>query len=215
MPIPLKTREKMNNDPLYTTCALYGQHGHVCEGRITREHAIIIAGKKCQKEWAIIPCCARGHGVDQFQDAGGQIPKDMREWCALNRATDKDIQEAVGEGAYSDINPLSRAAQYVQRRKGLNAKYGIYERKMPLLNTGFGINPAPDTKPLIFIEKPQWYPVSSFDKKIIDHAKAQLRMVDGFRCNDNTMIAIMIREYGKTLDIIDTVVGEEKPKINY
>lgn len=239
MPIPLKTREKMNNDPLYQHCSLYGQHGHVCDGRITREHAIIIGGKKCQKEWAVIPCCASGHGVDQFQDAGTAVPKDMREWVALNRATNKDLQEACGEEMYKEISPLSKTTLYVQRRKFLNAKYGKYERQFPVDKSLRGIvgQIAPTQKfvngrinlaldnvekvihPMITFpdaselkypaasEKNKWYLISNFDQAIIDRAKAHCKATGHFVGSDQTMIAIMIREYGKELDAVEALVG--------
>lgn len=64
-----------------------------CEGRDTNEHAIIVAGKKVQRFWAIIKCCAKHHGVDFHQDAHTEAPKRAREWVALNRASDEDLME--------------------------------------------------------------------------------------------------------------------------
>lgn len=209
----------MNNDPLYSTCALYGQHGHTCEGRITREHAIIIAGKKVQKEWAIIPLCAKGHGVDQFQDSNEMVPKSMREWVAFNTVTNRDLLDAVGETTFKDSRahePLSRAYPYVQKRKALNVKYGEYYRLFP---NAFGMAAievarlnSPEVQAAIKREKnftQKYYPISIADQRIIDIAKAQAKATGHFVGSDNTMIAIMIREYGKTLkDSVEAVTRE-------
>lgn len=230
MPIPQKTREKMAADPLYAFCAAYGQHRHICEGRITREHAIIVAGKKVQAEWAIPPICAKGHGVDQFQDAPGQIPKDMREWIALNRASDRDIQLAVGEASYSEISPFSKAAPYVQRRKALNAKYGVYVRQLPqpiaaqlmkspaaeALHRGTNMildNISQRNLPTMFVRAtPVFYPLTHQDEAIIEKAKAQHVAAGGRAMTTNGMIAKIIREYGQTLEIIEAVAGEDSNK---
>ena len=109
--IGAKLRKEMAQDPEYLRCSITTLHA--CRGRITREHAIIVAGKKVQKRWAIIPACAAAHGVDQFQDAGTEVPKAVRRWVALNRATDEELLE------YPKANLL-------QERGRLNAQYGIY-----------------------------------------------------------------------------------------
>src|SRR5258708_1149788 len=66
--IPNRIRKQISKDEDTKMCSLYGQLGHVCDGRITMEHAIYFAGKQLQEKWAIIPLCASGHGVDDFQD---------------------------------------------------------------------------------------------------------------------------------------------------
>lgn len=111
-----KVRKEIGADPEYSRCGLQGLHQDTigsCGGRITREHAMINAGKKIQQQWAIIPCCARHHGVDQFQDAHTEAPKEMRVWVALNRATEDELLE------YPRSN-------YVQARARLNQRYGLY-----------------------------------------------------------------------------------------
>lgn len=115
--IPKHLRAEMAQDPEYGRCALEGLLEDVigpCEGRITREHALYYAGRKVQARFAIIPCCARHHGVDRFQDAAG-APKRVREWAALNRATDEELQE------------LSKATDAMHRKEYLNAVYGEYQ----------------------------------------------------------------------------------------
>ena len=105
-------REEIQNDPEYSRCSLLG-HGP-CEGRITREHAIIYASKKVQERWAIIPLCALHHNVDQFQDAKTMV-KEMNVWVALNRATDEELARF----------PRAVPSFFFQRDR-LNDKYGIY-----------------------------------------------------------------------------------------
>lgn len=107
---------KQVDTPEYSRCGLQGMfEGTIgtCDGRITREHAMINAGRKIQEAWAIIPCCAKHHGVDHYQDAHTEAPKDMRVWVALNRATEAELLE------YPRSN-------YVQTRARLNQLYGPY-----------------------------------------------------------------------------------------
>lgn len=117
-PIPKRIRELIDKDPFYKNCALYGQHGHACEGRITMEHAIIFAGTQLQELWAIIPLCAHGHGVDQFL-GGESTSKDLRIWVALNRAT--ELERAR----------ISKAVDYHRELQRLNVKYGAYVPIVP------------------------------------------------------------------------------------
>lgn len=116
--INLKDREEMSQDPFYQTCALYGQHGHECGGKITWEHALKYAGKKLQEIWAIIPICEKAHAVNSFQDAG-TMNKEMNVWVALNRATDEQLEA------------ISKAESYLQKRVYLNSIYGEYVHKVP------------------------------------------------------------------------------------
>lgn len=117
-------RAEINADPEYSRCAvdlpmyvpLYG----ACEGRITREHAIIQAGSKLQRKWAIPPFCAKHHGVDQFQDGHMEVPKRVREWVAFNRATDEELMEF----------PKSN---YIREKELRNREFGEYVFP-PILN---------------------------------------------------------------------------------
>lgn len=107
-------RTEVGSDPEYTRCALQGLQFGECQGRITREHALIFAGKKIQERWAIIPACAAHHGVDFFQDAPTEAPKEVRVWVALNRAEEVELLA------------VSRVVNYFRERDRLNAKFGIY-----------------------------------------------------------------------------------------
>ena len=113
--IPRRIRLELSVDPQRYTCALKNFPGHVCEGRITREHATYYAGKKIQERWAIIFLCANGHGVDLHQDAPGQLPKEVRQWVALNQATISELEK------YDRAFP-----SFLNQRKYLNDVFGEY-----------------------------------------------------------------------------------------
>lgn len=113
--IPKKLREEMAIDPRRLLCSFKGILGHECGGRITREHAMYYAGKKIQERWAIIFLCAKGHGVDEYQDHPGQVSKEMRQWVALNQAT------------LADFARFPRAfPSFEHQRDYLNKRYGAY-----------------------------------------------------------------------------------------
>lgn len=107
-------RKDIGEDPEYSRCSLQGiSFVDECEGRITREHALIYAGKKIQEKWAIIPLCAKHHAVDQFQDAGTMV-KQRNVWVALNRATPEELRR------------FSKAVNYERMRATLNEEFGVY-----------------------------------------------------------------------------------------
>lgn len=128
--IPLKQRKEMAGKPFYTMCALAGHLGHECEGRITWEHAIIVAGKSYQAEWAIPPLCEKSHAVDNFQDAGTMI-KEINEWIAYSRATDEDLLKICGDSPGTDPR-FAKSKYHFQRKKYLINKYGVWTPKVPL-----------------------------------------------------------------------------------
>ena len=127
-PISQKVRRQINDDPGYRVCMLTAHPGHICGGRLTREHAVIHAGKQVDAKWAIISACARGQEVDQFQDAG-TMDKRLNIWVALNRATDEELLA------------VSKAVDYVRLRRYLNSIYGEYVAPEPMgataINYGF------------------------------------------------------------------------------
>jgi hypothetical protein len=125
--IPLKQREEMEKDPFYSTCAMYGQFDHQCDGRITWEHAIRVAGKNCQAKWSIVPLCAKAHAVDQFQDNHEMI-KERNEWIALSRASNQDILDLFGE---KEISKLGKSIFLFRQRDYLLKKYGKFVYKIP------------------------------------------------------------------------------------
>ncbi len=137
-PIPKKLKTEIFADPFYARCALSGRmieksfpvqgsmrHEkqmvlHLCDGRMTIEHALINGGNQVQKKFALVPLCAKAHSVDEFQD-GGDLDKNANVWVALNRATDEEIRE------------LSKVVDHFRIRTNLNNKYGPYsDRLLPL-----------------------------------------------------------------------------------
>lgn len=86
--IPKPLLEDILEDPFYKKC-IRNNEG-TCKGRITFEHAIIYAGKQVQEKWAIVPCCAFHHEVDEFQD-NGDLNKELNQLAALKRATEEDF----------------------------------------------------------------------------------------------------------------------------
>lgn len=84
-----------------------------CGGRLTKEHAIIYAGKQLQEEWAILDICEFHHGVNNYQDRG-DLKKEKHLWIALNRASDEELKA------------ISKCIDHIELRGRLNKKYGIY-----------------------------------------------------------------------------------------
>ncbi len=95
-------------DLYYKKCARSDEGN--CAGRITIDHAIIYAGRQLDELWALIPICAKHHDVDQFQ-GDGNLNREKHTWIALNRATDEELLR------------ISKAINYLELRKTLNAKY--------------------------------------------------------------------------------------------
>lgn len=116
-PISAKVKRLLDEEP--DVCAL--KEYHTCDGRITREHTLIYAGKQIDEAWAIIKLCAKYHGVDQFQD-NGLLNKEMNVWVALSKANDADLIR------------YSKVVDYIRLKKTLNAKYGIYKFPYPRKN---------------------------------------------------------------------------------
>ena len=125
--IPQKLRITLAADPEYKVCAKSGFPGHICDGRITWEHAVIYAGKQVQARWAIIPICALAHSVDWHQN-NGDLNKEVNLWIALNRASDEELD------AYSKVIP------YRAYRTRLNEKFGPWKNPyQPLTSIPRGI----------------------------------------------------------------------------
>lgn len=105
------TKNAVETDDFYRTCSLSRLGG--CGGRISIEHAIIFAGRQLDEPWALIPLCAKHHGVDQYQDVTA-VNKERSEWVALNRATDQELLA------------VSKVINYIHKRNYLNEKFGHY-----------------------------------------------------------------------------------------
>lgn len=92
-----------------------------CRGRLTKEHAIIFAGKQLQELWAILDICEFHHSVNLYQDTG-DMNKEKHIWIALNRATDEELLR------------ISKSTNYIQLRERLNKIYGNNTQRKPSIN---------------------------------------------------------------------------------
>lgn len=104
----------MATDDEYGTCMrnLYF-NDHVCQGRLTREHALIYSGRQIDERWAIISICAWAHDVDEWQDAGN-LDKDKNVYIALTRAGPEDLAKYP-------------RTDWEQMRRYLKSKFGRIE----------------------------------------------------------------------------------------
>lgn len=83
-----------------------------CQGRLTKDHTIIFAGKQLQEDWAIVDVCEFHHGVNKFQDSG-DLNREKHTYISLCRATDDDLRR------------ISKAVDYLALKKRLALKYDI------------------------------------------------------------------------------------------
>ena len=96
--IPQAHRKIIDTDPYFRSCAREALfHDHVCQGRITIEHALIYAGRQVAEIWAYVPLCAYAHGVDEFQDSK-IFDKGINEYLALIRATQEELDKYSTSG---------------------------------------------------------------------------------------------------------------------
>lgn len=113
--IPVKMKKEMLDDPAYHSCMRNDYFlDHMCQGRLTLEHAFIYAGKQINEKWAIIAICAWSHDVDLFQ-GGGNLNKEKNQYVALMRATDEELAKYPRE-------------DWKQKRSYLVSKYGMPKR---------------------------------------------------------------------------------------
>lgn len=105
---PQHLKDKWNSDTKPRFC-LRKDEGN-CQGRLTKEHAIIYADKQLQEDWAILDICEFHHGVNNFQDRG-DLNKEKHIFLALSRATTSRLVE------------LSKAIDYIALLSRLKLKY--------------------------------------------------------------------------------------------
>jgi len=84
---PKKIRDYWEEDPAMR-CDRHDEGN--CAGRLTKEHALIYAGKQIQEIWAILDICAFHHEVDQYAGSGG-MDKKKHEWIAISRMATSDF----------------------------------------------------------------------------------------------------------------------------
>lgn len=100
----------MLSDSYYERCARASDGG--CMGNISFEEVILYAGRQLKEKWAIIPLCHRHHGIGVWMGRG-DMDKRKNEWIALNRAT------------VAELKRISKATDYIERRKYLNKIYEL------------------------------------------------------------------------------------------
>jgi hypothetical protein len=194
--IPEKTREEISKDEDYKVCMLYGHHGHECDGRLTKEHAVIIGGKSSQIKSLIISLCAKGHDVDQFQDSHN-MNKELNQWVAYSRTSDDVIKQMCGD-LPSTPETFSKARSHLQRKKYLVEKYGVWNQKVC------------EKKDPVIEEKKLWYPVPKHLENLIDRSIAFHKKAEGIMYSKFQMIEKMIKDYDQVNEEI-----LDKEKINY
>lgn len=193
--IPLKLRGEMALLPEYKQCMLYGHVDpkkgiqHECGGRITKEHAVTYSGNNIQEKWAIISICAKGHAVDEFQDAG-TMNKEMNQWIAYNRATDAELLK------YS--SPAFRRTK-VDEREALNKVYGPWQQKYP-------INDKPIMSPIQTAQKAFWYPLTGPEKQMIQKGIEFHREVYETHLTPFEMVRQMIDSYQILIDNFTDII---------
>lgn len=117
-PIKPELKKEILEAPEFQVCmrnAIFNDH--VCQGRMTLEHAFIGAKGQINEKWAIMSLCAWGHDVDEFQDCGN-IDKRKNEYCCIIRASEEDLAKYPGR-------------DWEQLRKFLISKFGLPMPKKP------------------------------------------------------------------------------------
>lgn len=126
--IPTKLKDELGRDPFYKVCALSVIPGHICQGEITWEHALIHGGQKVQQKFAIVPICEGAHNVGIYQDKH-TMKKELHVWIALARATEQDLKDMCGEGMYKEIGKFQKTYPWLDAKARLEAKYGPYNEE--------------------------------------------------------------------------------------
>jgi hypothetical protein len=77
-----------------------------CRGRLTKEHALIYAGKQIQEDWSVLNICAFHHAVDEYVNSGG-MNKEKHEWLALRQAP-RETREKYYKMDWSKLDRLNK-----------------------------------------------------------------------------------------------------------
>lgn len=88
-------------------------HDHECQGRITREHALIYAGRQIDEAWAIVLLCEYAHSLGPWLDSG-ILDKKKNEWIAINRMPAEALKRFY-------------KADWAQKKRYLNGLFGRLE----------------------------------------------------------------------------------------
>lgn len=87
------------------------KHEGNCQGRLTKDHTIIFAGKQVQEDWAIVDVCEYHHAVNRFMDCG-DLNREYHTYVALCKAQNDDLRR------------FSKVINYVELKERLTLKYG-------------------------------------------------------------------------------------------
>lgn len=105
-PLKKEVRKELENDPFMSKCCVADE---TCKGRITWHHHLRYGGKRSDFAQDILPVCQRHHDL-----ADTKLGKEKLDWVWLNRLNEAQIEK------------ISKAINYGQRKKYLNQKYGKY-----------------------------------------------------------------------------------------
>ena len=105
-PIKLKIREQLDQNPFMHKCCIADGY---CKGRIEWQHHLKWKGQRSDEPEHILPLCSYHHSKVDTREVREKV-----DWVWLNRLTDDQIQS------------ISKAVNYLQRKVYLNGKYGSY-----------------------------------------------------------------------------------------
>lgn len=106
-PLKKEVREELENDPFMSKCCITDGN---CGGRITWHHHLKYGGKRSDNAEDILPLCQTHHDL-----ADTKVVKEKIDWVWLNRLNESQIEK------------ISKAINYAQRKKYLNEVYGVYK----------------------------------------------------------------------------------------
>ena len=81
-----------------------------CAGSLTKEHALIYAGRQIQEDWAILDICSFHHSVNEYQD-GGDLNKEKHEWLAMRQAP-QEAREKYYKMDWGKLDRLNKKYVY-------------------------------------------------------------------------------------------------------
>jgi hypothetical protein len=103
--------ETLSKDKRMISCCLMTKKDCRCKGRIEWHHNLIFGGKQSDIPETILPLCKNFH----HRYAEQMDIKEKLDWIMLNQMSDEQIES------------ISKAVNYQQRKIYVNSKYG--ERK--------------------------------------------------------------------------------------
>lgn len=96
---------------------------HLCDGRLTMEHALTYSGKQIPDKWAIVVLCEWAHGVGKYAQGGG-LNKRINEWLALMHASPEDLEKYPKKDWVQMKKYLDKI---IEKTKDLNIMKGLHK----------------------------------------------------------------------------------------